>query len=94
LQAPTDFGPAATQSVTLPPGAAKGASPTGSPTHTLNAKTLKRLARDEAPSADASELAGLEFEQETTALEGGASLPDTDQGVLSAPPPPASNAEG
>jgi hypothetical protein len=73
-----DFGPAATQPVTLSPAPAKSARSSGA-----SSDDVEQAARQMAAQTDAEELTGLAFEQQSADFSG-PSLPSTDAGVLDA----------
>jgi hypothetical protein len=83
LTDPADFGPAATQAITLPPApaTAKSGSPPGA---TGQSAKVGQAARRMAAQADAEELVSRAFAQESADFSGGTSLPANDAGVLGA----------
>ena len=81
LADPADFGPATTQSVTLPPAPATGKSSSDS---TGQDSQVKAAARAAAAQTDSAELQGLEFEQQSNDLAA-PQLSASDLGVLNAP---------
>jgi hypothetical protein len=66
----SDFGPALTQDLPVPPGAVTTGNAARSSTHTLTARRLRQLGRELAPTIGASQLAGQAFQQLATSLSG------------------------